>query len=371
MPNTRKNVLIGSILRRPENPFEVRLPQTDNGGIFDVATTVLNTPIVLGGSYMKNLSSDGFSGDLRIPVCPVITTIAIADTVTLEIRGIDHLGRGTRENPMVEIVSKTGTTVQTDCAGLTAWSKIFSIIPRAILTPANRLRLGFCYSTRVAVAGVDLGSQLVAAATVGACRRLPLPFIPLTTSDVQVRFLGTDPNASAVISKTPRGVTLDTLVFTTTGATITVASGSWDVSAILVGDVAYTLDGYMGEIVSAAANAIVVDAWWKDGVAGTPGLAGSVLLAANKAPWITVVRNSVQTYSALVVVGGPSKYSLTQGGLEPGARVMPLSVTAPRTNIDVAGVHINSATFGFLPSLNSESAFDTRFEVTVRQGSLY
>lgn len=360
MPDLRRGA--AGILAGMTSPFIVRLPHTDWGGICDVSSVVLGTPISLGGSYIKNRSTDLKSADLIMPVCPVITTAAHADTCTLVIDGYDQFGQR-RTDRLIKTLNG-----QTDGCGMVAFSRIVSITPVASSDITKRVRVGFCYSNRGIVGGVDLASQVVAASTVGSCRRIPLPFKPASTSGIEVRYLGTKPEAGTAVTVTPAAADL---TFTTTTV---VSSAAWDpvTAGVLAGDIAYTLDGFAG-IVTAADDATdtvtVAGGWFKEGVAGTPGLAGAVAGHANKAPWVKILRFSVYMYSTATSVA-TSNYSTTTGGMIPGHKILPLAPTSPRTGIDVAGVDINTATFGFLPSLNSETPFETQFEIFVANGYL-
>lgn len=365
MPNTRKNFVPDSIGHGMENPFIVRMPCTDPGGIFDATGLTANTPVTLNGSFCKNISTDGFSADMRLPIVPVITTEGKADVPVFRVRGWDQFGQYREET-----LNKSNVSLQTQCPGLIAWSKIKDITPTATL--AKRTRIGMVYASRLDLtANREFETMTVALNQGGISRRIPLPYRPKSTSDIQVRYLGTEPEQpTTFITASPSAADL---TFTATDVD---SSAAWDLSGVAVGDVMYTLDGYAGIVTTvddAGDNLACAGGWFKEGVAGTPGVPGTGVVTGwtNKVPWVRVVRyNVVYPYSTLVT-GGTATYSATAGGLIPGHRVLPLTNTSNVGANDIAGVDIQSATFGFLPALPSETPFDLLFEITVKQGALY
>lgn len=352
MPNTIKNNVPGSVMTPPINPYMIRMPHTDWGGIMDVATPALNTKLALGGSYLKNLSTDTFSADLRLPIVPVVTTTAGGDQCNVEINGLDQFGR-----PASDLLVKVSNN-QTDGCGSVAFSKITSVYMRAGTT--TRLRLGMCYSNRTKLV-TDLDKQVVVVTQIGTTRKLPLPFIPKSASSVQIRFIGTDPSGATILTSSP---VAGTLTFTATDVQTT----GWTLTAVAAGDIAYTLDGYAGIVASTTSTTTVtVTGWFKEGVAGTPA---NVTGAAGNPPWITIVRFPVASYNTTSTTQ-VSGYSVTNGGMIPGHKILPLVGTGLPRLCDIAGVDLRYATYGFMPSLGSESPFDLLFEANWQVGNAY
>ena len=352
MGNYRDSCLNGSIVRGTVGSFLVRLPGTDYGGVVDMSPTAIGDKLVMSGSYCRNISTDTFSCDLRTPCPLVITTAANADTWELDISGYDHLGMFRTGK-----LYKSGTTSgQVSCSNNICWSRINFIRVAAASTVTNRIRIGFCYGNR-GLGASDLSNRVATLATTeGGMRFLPLPYTPASASDVTVRCVGAVNGPSSLVTVSP---VADTITFTSTGAT---AGTAWTVSGINTlatdgpFDIAYTQDGFIGPIASAAANAIVVNAWWKNGVAGTPANVGTGGVARN--PAIYVVRQPVLCL-----------YDTTNGGLMPGARVLPLASSLQHTG--TAGVNLDASTFAFGANVYAEWPFDTEFEVSIKSGTIY
>lgn len=355
MPNTLHNFVPGSILR-PFNtgPFVVLTPPSDPGGLVDTTAATAGGKLVISGSHARNISTDTFSCDLIVPYCLVLTAVANADAWTIDVQGRDQFGEVRQER----IIKTAGNVQQSICSGKICWTHIDYMIVFSASTVGNRLRIGFMYGTRAIAGGIDLSTRLSTASnTNGIHRRLPLPFKPKSTSDIEVRFRGAPLAPNSWVDYSP---VADAITFTATDA---VAGTSWTtIAAIAAGDIAYTIDGYIGIVNSASANTVVTGGWFKNGVAGTPA---NTVGGVSKVPTVVVYRNPI-------VNAVPSSYSLTNGGLIPGAKVMPLvgiSVGAAQTA--VGGVDLDSATFAFIPALGFEPPFALEFECYVRNGALY
>lgn len=340
------------------NPHTVIVPATNYGGISDSTPAAVGDRVAMNGSYCRNISTDTFSCDLRVPVYPVITSAANADQWALQIRGRDHLNR-----PCAEVLVKSRTNMQTEGQGLYCYSHIDEIRILAASTVTNRLRIGWGCGMRQ-FSTSDLGAAQTSIA-IGSNRRIPLPFVPTGTSDAEVYFRG-PVSGGSIVTVCPVA-NAATMTFTATTATY---STTWDVSGVQAYDVAVTQDGYVGYVVSAAANAVTVNAWVKNGVEGTPAT-----------PFTPTNVVTLRTGSATPVVimryaGIKSPYTYVVGGLLPGAKVMPLANSVAGTyggytGSVQAGIHIPSATFGTCLAMVDEPMTDLVFDVFIKPSALY
>lgn len=339
MPITRDELDPTSAVAGMVNPQMVRLPRADPGGVTDMVPVALGDRLVLSGSYCRNISSDTFSCDLRVPTCLVIVAVANADTWSVFVRGRNQFGQA-----VSEVITKTRTNCQTGRRSNWCYSRIDEARITAASTIGNRLRLGLMYGSW-AFNVVEFGSRIVSGADIA--KNIPLPFKAASASDVQIRFKGYEPDYGQVITFLP--VTANA-TFTTTDVT---SSAAWDVTGVLANDLVYTHDGFVGIVVSTGANAInITTAWWreKDGTNGTPANKSG---SANNTPAVLVYRPAAQDiYSGT-----------TFSGLIPG-----LPVLSSASNVDT-GVQRQYSTFGFLDFRQHEPLVDLLFEVYCRVGS--
>lgn len=338
------------------NPHTVIVPATNHAGITDMTPTAVGDRVVMNGSYCRNISSDTFSCDLRVPVYPIITSVANADQWAIQVRGRDHLNR-----PCAEVLVKSRVNAQTEGQGLYCYSHIDEMRIVAASAPTNRLRIGWCCGQRV-FATSDLGNIQTTIA-IGGNRRIPLPFVPQSTTDAEVYFRG--PVTGGSVITTCPVADAATVTYTATTATY---STTWTLTSVAAGDIAYTTDGFIGIITAAGSNAITVDAWVKNGANGTP--------AANTSNVVTLRATSFTPVTVMRYAGIKSAFTISVGGLLPGGKVMPLANSVAGTyggytGSVQAGIHIPSATFGTCLPMTDEPATDLVFDVFIKPSALY
>ncbi len=346
----KRNCDPNSFLYGPVGPWLITVPRTDFQGISSTTPAALGDKLVMNGSYCRNISTDTFSCDLRVPVYPVITSVANADQWAIKI-----VGRNQFNCPVSEVLVKSRTNAQTEGQGLNCYSHIDSMTVLAASTVTNNVRVGWCCGS-YAFATVDLGARVTSG--VGINRRFPLPFVPRTTTDGELIFRG--PVTGAQLITASPSADAETVTFAATTATY---SNTWDVSGVAAYDIAVTHDGYIGRVASAAANAVTVVAWIKNGVAGTPA---NVTMRSTKTPAVQVFR-----YAGL-----KTNFTPTLGGLLPGGKVMPLANSSAGTYSGytgsiVAGIDITSATFGTTMAMEWEPMTDLVFEFFLKPDAFY
>lgn len=318
------------------NPQIVRLPRSNPGGVTDMTPVALGDKLVMSGSYCQNISTDTFSCDLRLATCLIITSAANADTWSIFVRGRDQFGQ-----PVSELMVKTRTNMQNGRRSNWAYSRIDEARIVAASTIGQRLRVGLMYGAW-GFNVVDFGSRITAGADIA--RSIPLPFKPKSAGDVSIRFKGYEPAASQFVTLAP---VANNTTFTSTTAT---SSSTWDVTGVVAGDLAYTRDGFVGIITSAAANAITVGSWFSERT-GIGGATPANVSGGGNTPTAVMVIRSISTgnYDAA-----------TLGGMIPG-----LPIASLAANVDT-GVQSGFSTFGYLDNRLNEPLLDTVFEVYCR-----
>lgn len=345
MPITRKECDPQSSIVLPVNPFLVRLPRSNPGGIADMTPVAVGDKVVMSGPYCVNISSDTFSCDLIMPMCFLATGAANADTWTLFIEGRDQFGM-----KRAETLIKTRTNCTQSPTTRWAYSRIDRITIMAASTIAARLRIGHLMG-RYAFGASEFSNRITSGND--SLARLPLPFKPSGTGDIFVRF--SPDYLGALLSSPP---VASNVTFAATTAT---TAGTWDTTAPLLqaGDIAYTRDGFAGIVVSATSGAgavLTVSAWLnvRTGVGGnTP---------AN-------VTGSANNQVALTVYRPPFLVNIVAGtaGLAPGIVVLAVD---PASGNETAGVNLVNSTWGFQGYCLQEPMLDTVFEVTARVTTL-
>lgn len=367
----RRNTDPGSLLYGPVGPFTVTLPRTDFAGIASFSPTAAGDKVPMTGSYCRNISTDTFSCDLRVPTQIVITTVAIADQWQLLIKGKDHLGRSVQE-----VCVKAATNRQTEGISRYCYSHIDSITVLAGTTITNNFRLGWCCAVWT-LENTGLTRRLTTG--IGSNRRIPLPFIPRYTTDVGVIYAGAKPDINTFITSNPTanqvgGVNeASRVTFSGTNnvtATYSANTLTWTVSAIQAGDIAVTWDGFTGVVASTAANAITVSGWYKNGQAlPSPTVPQTFVYSLSTSerdgfPAVSVYRPTVT-----------ANYSLTTGGMLPGQPLIALAGTAGSysgvTQSVSAGVDLTAANFGTLLDVIHEPWVDVTFDVYLANGAAY
>lgn len=370
----RRNIDTGSLVRGPVGPFRVRLPRTDFAGVSNTTPAALGDKLVMNGSYCRNISTDTFSCDLRIPTQLVVTSVANADQWQFAVGGRDHLGREVQE-----VIVKAAINRQTEGASRYCYSHIDYIKVLSATTVTNNVRVGFCYGTWL-LENTQL-TRRIAASGIGVNRRIPLPFIPRYTTDCGVIFVGSNPDFTTLITSNPTsnvnvaGVSTQNGKVTFSGSDNVTATYSgdtltWDVSGVAANDIAVTYDGFTGIVASTAANAITVVKWYKNGVGGTGTNVPTTFLYSLSTterdgfPVIQVFRPTCTT-----------AYTPTTGGLLPNQPMPGLAGTAGTyngvTQSTSAGVDLTAANFGTIFDIIHEPFVDTEFDVYLTAGAAY
>lgn len=337
----RRNLKPGSSASSPYNTYRVTLPGADFFGIAAAQTVSVGNKLTLSGSYCRNISTDGFSADLRLPVCPTIILSDHTLAVSLKIDGIDHLGR-----PVTMILDKTAANTLMGGQAYTCLSRInqATVISKSGTTDIG---LGFCYGSWDSTTYFPVARR---ASSIDGIRRIPLPVLPGSASDVlAVRCLGPSSGNGQLIN-------IPTKTATLTYAATTVTSGSvGDFGSVAQFDVLYTADGYVGVATGAAvAGVVTVVAWVRNGATGTPGnWTGN----ANTSGGIVAVRYAYQT-----ALGTATIISSATPGVDLAGQV---------ANGSLVGVNAAGASYGFYGDVVSEPLFDMDFLVTYKPGTVY
>jgi hypothetical protein len=374
----RRNIDPGSALRGPVTALRIVAPRSDLGGIADFTPAAVGDRLPLNGSYCLNTSSDTFSCDLRLPVCPVVTSDAVARQWLLEIKGTNHVGQ-----VVTETIGKTsGGSRITGASSVNAFTRIEYIKVLAASTIASRVRVGFCYAGLTINGGSD-ASRLDGNGSAGTdkCRRLALPFKPQSASDIlAVNFVGARGFVGHIVNENPGVTNSATIVYSSTPNWLTATySGTWTISGLNVGigigDVAITRDGWYGIVTaftSGAAGNITVDKWFKNGVAATATYRpvdytyGTNATADNPGPIITIVRPGVQGGYTAAFNGG-LLINQPIGGI---TSALPASYQGFNMN-NTGGYNAAGQTWGTVFDAYYEPKFDMEFEVLVKGGAIY
>lgn len=358
----RRNIDPGSLVRGPVGPFRTMLPATDFGGIADYTPTAIGEKVPLSGSYCKNISTDTFSADIKIP-CPIcITSAGNGDLWAIQVEGVDHLG-----NWRTEQIWKGNNLRQVECNGMICWSYIKAITIIGASTIATRLRLGFSYCNWGISGGIDLGAPVTTGN--GAARRIPLPYVPIGTSDVRIECVGS--SMQTLISDAPP---LTILAYTAGAPSTVVASSvawSFVTQGARVNDYMLTADGYIGRITALDEGTQTIsfaNGWFRNGTSGVPSTPSTVL--ATKSPQARIIREAFA-----------SPYAAGTGGMwptQPVAALAPVSFTsaaisgATYTYTTAPGVNLPTSTFGgFLITSFVEPCVPVEFNVYVTNGAAY
>lgn len=327
------------------NPWIVRMPRSNPGGVADMTPVALGDKVVMSGPYCSQISSDTFSCDLNIPTPILVTSAANADTWSLFIEGRNQFG-----DKVSETLTKVRTNCQTGPVSKWCYSRLDRITIVAASTIANRLRIGHLFG-RYANGGSDFSNRITSGND--TLDRIPLPFKPQATGDISVRF---SPDYLGQIITSPP--VASNVTFAATTAT---TAGTWDTATpgVAAGDIVYTRDGFIGIVVSAtsgAGAAVTVGTWFnaRTGVGGaTP---------AN-------VTGSANNQLALSIFRPPYgvNYVSAVGGFVPGMIVLAVD---PSSGNETSGVNVQNSTFSFQAYVLQEPMVDTLWEVICRTGAL-
>lgn len=369
----RRNIDPGSALRGPVTALRVISPRADFGGISDSTPAAVGDKLPMNGSYCLNVSSDTYSCDLRLPVNLVITANAVANQWLLEVQGVNHLGESVTER----IGKTSGGARVTGGSSNNCYTKIDFIRIIAASTIASRVRVGFCYGGWTNNTTPESRRDGVSAAGTDKCRRLALPFRPQQASDIlAVNYIGARGFQGNIITENPTTNNNATIIYSSTPNWRTATySTTWTLTSVVagagIGDVAITRDGWYGIIETAAADAITVTNWFKNGVAATASnrpldyTYGTAAATEFPSPVITVVRPPFQSF-----------YTAAFGGCllnQPIGSVSSASAVAYNgfQSNNTGGYNVGGCTWGTVFDPVYEPKFDLEFEVLVRSGAIY
>lgn len=343
------NLTPGSRARSPYNSFKVTLPRADFYGLAALQSCSAGTRMTLSGSYCKNITTDGYGCDLRLPISPVIVVADRLNGVTATIEGEDHLGR-----KVTGFASKTLANTMTGSQCYTVFSKITAVnITRVYVVGSGaaatmNVGLGFCYG---GWDGTTAFPSTRRVANDDAVRRIPLPILPQASTDImEVMPLGPATGGVFWVATHTKSTNL---TYTATNVTSATAG---DFAAVITGDVVYTADGYAGVATgAAAAGVITVTAWVRAGATGTPAnwtgnANGSAGLQIVRLPYIAALGTTNAVGGCIPGVG--------MGGYAP-------------TTTALVGVNASTASYGFLGDIINEPLEDMDFLVTYKPGTLF
>lgn len=371
----RRNIDPGSALRGPVTALRVISPRADFGGISDSTPAAVGDKIPMNGSYCLNVSSDTYSCDLRLPVCPVVTSGVVANQWLLEIKGVNHLGE-----QVTERIGKTsGGSRVTGGSANNCYTKIDYIRILAASTVATRLRVGMCYGGWQSSSSTvqEIRRDSAGSAGTDKCRRIALPFRPQQASDIlAVNYIGARGFQGNIISENPTTVDNATVIYSSTPNWRTATySSTWTLTSVIagvgIGDIAITRDGWYGIIETAAANAITVTNWFKNGVQATASnrpldyTYGSAASTDFPSPVITIVRPPFQSFYTEAFKG--FLFNQPIGAI---SSANPVTYNGFQSN-NVGGYNVGGCTWGTVFDPVYEPKFDLEFEVLVRSGAIY
>lgn len=372
----RRNIDPGSALRGPVTALRIISPRADFGGIADVTPAAVGDKLPLTGSYCLNTSADTFSCDLRLPVCPVITSNAVANQWLLEIQGINHMGDACRE-----IIGKTsGGTRVTGGSANNCYTHIDYIKVLAASTVASRVRVGMCYGGWTNNTTPESRRDGASSAGTDKVRRIALPFRPRAASDIlAINYIGARGFQGNIISENPTTTNNATIVYSSTPNWRTATfSGTWTLTSVNVGagigDVAITRDGWYGTIesvVDGAGGSITVSNWFKNGVQATASnrpldyTYGTAAATEAPSPVITIVRPPFQSFYTAAFGG-----CMFQQPIFGVSSANPAAYNGFNSN-NTGGYNIGGNTWGTVFDPVYEPKFDLEFECLVRSGAIY